>query len=185
MAAELDTRTPPPAGERRWLPVVIVTLLLIVVAGGARTVAEATATDTGPVAVGPVRVQPPEGWQVEGSVTPTFARLHKGPVVLDILVGQPVAGGPVLLAALYREQRLESAFEHLLPTAPEEFLLTNGVPAARFNYFAGTADGVILDGWVVAADAQDASVVFDVRAPAGELQSVIDDVRSMVEGATI
>ncbi len=185
MATVPHAPTPPPARERRWLPVVIVTLLLIVVAGGARSVADATATDTGPVAVGPVRVQPPEGWQVEGPITPTFVRLHKGPVVLDITVKQPVAGGPVLLAALYREQQLEQAFAHLLPAASEEFVLSNGVPAARFNYLAGTEDGVILDGLVVAADAPDASVVFDVRAPAGELQSVIDDVRAMVEGATL
>jgi len=176
---------PPPVKERRWLPVVIVTVLLIVVAGGARSVADATATDTGPVAVGPVKIQPPEGWQVEASITPTFVRLHKGPVVLDISVGRPVAGGPILLAALYREQQLEPSFAHLLPAASEAFVLTNGVPAARFNYLAGTEDGVILDGLVVAADAPDASVVFDVRAPAGELQSVIDDVRAMVEGATL
>jgi hypothetical protein len=185
MVASPDTPARPQAKERRWLPVVIVTVLLIVVAGGARSVANATATDTGPVAVGPVTVEPPEGWQVEGPITPTFVRLHKGPVVLDISVGQPVAGGPVLLATLYREQQLEPAFAHLLLAAPEEFLLNNGVPAARFNYLAGTADGVILDGLVVAADPPDASVVFDVRAPAGELQSVIDDVRAMVEGATL
>jgi len=185
MAASPDAPTPPPAKERRWLPLVLVTLLLIVVAGGARSVADATATDIGPVAVGPVRVRPPEGWQVEGSSTPTFVRLHKGPVVLDISVGQPVAGGPILLATLYREQQLEPMFDHLLPASPEQFVLTNGVAAARFNYLAGTTDGVILDGLVVAADAPDASVVFDVRAPAGELQSVIDDVRSMVEGAAL
>ena len=185
MAAEPDAGTPQPAREHRWLPVVIVTLLLMVVAGGARSVADATATNAGPVVVGPVRVQPPEGWQVDGSVTPTFARLHKGPVLLDISVKPPGAGGPVLLAALYREQQLEPTFAHLLPADPEQFILTNGVPAARFNYLAGTEDGVILDGLVVAADAPDAGVVFDIRAPAGELQSVIDDVRAMVEGATL
>ena len=185
MAASPETLEPRKR-ERRWLPVVIVAVLLVVVAGGARSVADATATNAGPVTMGPVRVQPPEGWQVEGSVGPTSVRLHKGPVVLDISVGQPVAGGPLLLAALYREQRLATAFEHLLPGAPEAFALTSGVPAARFYYLAGTADGVILDGFVVAVDAPDASVVFDVRAPStGELTDVLDDLRTMVEGASL
>src|SRR5262249_53569078 len=126
MTATPDAPTPPAARERRWVPVVVVTVLLIVVAGGARTVADATATNVGPVAVGPVRVQPPEGWQVEGSISPTFVRLHKGPVVLDISVEQPVAGGPVLLSMLYQKQQLEPAFAHLLPAPPEEFVLSSG-----------------------------------------------------------
>jgi hypothetical protein len=185
MAADPNTPTQPSARERRWMPVIVVTVLLVAVAGGARSVADATATNAGPIAIGPVRVQPPEGWQVEGTVTPMSARLHKGPVVLDITVGPAVAGGPVLLATLYREQHLEPSFAHLLPGAPEQFVLTSGVPAARFDYLAGTADGVVLDGLVVAVSAPDASVVFDVRAPTGELTTVIEDIRTMVERATI
>jgi hypothetical protein len=175
-----------PTRERRWLPVVIVTILIVVVAGGARSVADATATDVGPIALGPVRVQPAEGWQAEGAATPSFVRVHKGPVTLDISVAPPAAGGPGVVAALYREQRLVPAFAHLLPGVPEDAALPGGVPATRFYYLAGTDDGVILDGLVVAADAPDASVVFDVRAPsAGDLADVVEDVRSMVEGATI
>jgi hypothetical protein len=175
-----------PTSERRWLPVVIVTILIVVVAGGARSVADATATDAGPIAMGPVRVQPPEGWQIEGAPTPSFVRVHKGPVTLDISVAPPAAGGPGVVAALYREQRLEPAFAHLLPGAPEVAALASGLPASRFYYLAGTDDGVTLDGLVVAADAPDASVVFDVRAPsAGDLADVLEDVRSMVDGATI
>jgi len=185
MAAAREGSRGAPSVERCWLPVVIVTVLLVVVAGGARSVADATASDTGPVTMGAVRVQPPEGWQVEGSVTPTFVRLHKGPVVLDITVEPSAAGGPVFLAALYREQQLEPSFEHLLPGASEQFALTSGVPAAVFNYLADTGDGVLLEGLVIAADAPDASVVFDVRAPAGDLTGVREDVRTMVEGATI
>ncbi|MFL5791221.1 MAG: hypothetical protein ACJ76A_06915 [Actinomycetota bacterium] len=185
MAGASDPRAQPPPRERRWLPVVIVTMLLLVVAGGARSVADATATTAGPVAMGPVRVQPTEGWQVDGSVTPSFVRLHKGPVVLDITVGQPVAGGPVALAALYREQQLEPAFSRLLPGLPEPAVLPTGVPAAGFAYLAARADGVVLDGRVVAADAPNAAVIFDVRAPTGELTGVIEDVRTMIDGATL
>lgn len=175
-----------PARERRWLPVLIVTVLLVAVAGGARSVAGATASTIGPITMGSVRVQPPEGWQVEGSATPTSVRLHNGPVVLDISVAPPVAGGPLFLAALYREQRLAASFEHLFPGAPEAFALNSGAPAARFSYLAGTADGVVVDGLVVAVDASNASVVFDVRAPStGELTDVLEDLRTMVEGATL
>lgn len=186
MASTSDGPRPTATGERRWLPVVIVTILIVVVAGGARSIAEATATDVGPITIGPVRVQPAEGWQLEGSASSSFVRLHKGPVMLDISVAPPAAGGPVVVAALYREQRLEPAFAHLLPGAPEQAVLPNGVSAARFGYLAGTADGVIVNGLVVAADAPNASVVFDLRAPStGELADVIEDVRSMVTGATI
>jgi hypothetical protein len=174
-----------PTTERRWLPVVIVTVLLVVVAGGARSVADATASTIGPLTMGSVRVQPPEGWQVEGSVSPTSVRLHKGPVVLDIFVGQPVPGGPVLLAAIYREQQLEPAFARVLPGESQAFLLSSGVPAAGFHYLAGTSDGIVLDGLVLAADAPDAAVVFDVRTPTGDLTDVVEDVRAMVEGATL
>jgi len=168
------------------VPAVIVAVLLVVVAGGARSVADATATDAGPVTVGAVRLQPPEGWQVDGPVTPTFVRLHKGPVVLDITVRPPVAGGPTFLAALYREQQLEPMYEQVLPGGePEQLVLASGVPAAGFTYVAGTSDGVTLDGLVVATDAPNAAAVFDVRAPTGELTDAIQDVLTMVEGATI
>jgi len=106
--------------------------------------------------------------------------------MLNISVAPPAAGGPVVVAALYREQRLEPAFARLLPGAPEEATLSSGIPAASFSYLAGTADGVILDGLVVAVDAPDASLVFDVRAPsAAELVDVLEEVRSMVEGAAV
>lgn len=185
MASAPDDIRPPRIGERRWLPVVIVTALLVVVAGGARSVADATAANVGPVTMGPVRVQPPEGWQVEGSVTPTFVRLHKGPVILDITVAPPVAGGPVLAAALYREQRLDPTFAHVLAGTPETTFTSRGAEAAGFTYLADTADGVLLEGLVIVVDAADASVIFDARASFGELPGAVEDVRTMVEGATI
>jgi hypothetical protein len=187
MAATPDASAPrqPRRRERRWLPAAIVTVLLVVVAGGARSVADATAAHTGPVGMGPVRVQPLEGWQVEGSVTPTFVRLHKGPVVLDITVQPPVAGGPVLAAALYREQQLEPAFAHVLPGAPEATVTGAGAPAAGFTYLAGTADGVLVEGLAIVVDTTTASVIFDARAPSGELTGAVEDIRAMVNGSTI
>jgi len=185
MADDRDRPPQPLPRERRWLPVLIVTALIAVVAGGARSVAEATATRTGPVSMGEVRVQPAEGWQVEGLVTPTFARLHKGAVVLDVTVGQPVPGGPTLLAALYRDRRLEPAFPRFVPSAPDATVLQNGTPAVGFTYFAVTGDGVALDGLVIVVDTSTTSVIFDARAPSGELTGSIEDIRSMVEGASV
>lgn len=175
----------PPARQRRWLPVVIVTALIVVVAGGARSVADATASRTGPMAMGTVRVQPADGWQVEGSVTPTFAQLHKGAVVLNVTVGQPVPGGPIVLATLYREQRLEPSFVRFVPSAPDSTITQNGAPAVGFTYFAVTSDGVALDGLVIVVDTASTSVIFDARAPSGELTGAIEDIRSMVEGTSV
>jgi hypothetical protein len=170
--------------ERRWFPVVVVTLLLVLVAEGARSVADATVTGAGPVTLGNVRVQPQPGWQLESPATATFVRLHKGPVVLDVSVGGPVPGGPVLLATLYRERGLEPAFAQFSQGLPESTLLPGGVAAIRFTYVGVTADGVTLEGLVVAVDTEDASVVFDARAPSGELPGALDDIRTMIEGAT-
>jgi len=171
--------------QGRWLPVVIVTALIAVVAGGARSVADATAARTGPAAIGAVRVQPAEGWQVEGSVTPTFAQLHKGAVVLDVTVGGPVPGGPIVLATLYRERRLEPSFVRFVPSATDSTVTQHGAPAAGFTYFAVTADGVALDGLVIVVDTPSTSVIFDARAPSGELTGAIEDIRSMVEEASV
>jgi hypothetical protein len=171
--------------ERRWFPVVVVTLLLVVVAEGARSVADATVTGAGPVMLGNVRVQPQPGWQLESPATATFVRLHKGPVVLDVSVGGPVPGGPVLLATLYRERGLEPAFAQFSQGFPESGVLPNGAPVVRFPYVGVTGDGIALEGLVWAVDTQDTSVVFDARAPSGELAGALDDIRTMIEGATL
>jgi hypothetical protein len=174
-----------PPRQRRWMPVVAVTALIVVVAGGARSVADATASGIGPVTVGEVRVQPAEGWQIEGTVTPTFAELHKGAVALDITVGPPVPGGPIVLATLYRERRLEPSFARFVSGAPDSTVTASGAPAVGLTYFAVTGDGVALDGRVIAVDTTRASVIFDARAPSGELPGAIEDVRAMVEGASV
>jgi hypothetical protein len=174
-----------PRKEWRWVPVVVVTLLVVVVAEGARSVADATVPGAGPVMLGSVRVQPQPGWQLESPATPTFVRLHKGPVVLDVAVGGPVPGGPVLVATLYRERQLEPAFAQFAQGLPESALLPSGVEAIRFTYVGVTGDGVAVEGLVVAVDTADTSVVFDARAPSGELPGALDDIRAMIEGATL
>ena len=105
--------------------------------------------------------------------------------MLDVAVGGPVPGGPVLLATLYRERQLEPAFAQFAQGLPESKLLPSGVAAIRFTYVGVTADGVAVEGLVVAVDTVDRSVVFDARAPSGELPGALDDIRAMIEGATL
>jgi hypothetical protein len=171
--------------ERRWLPVVIVTALIVVVAGGARTFADATAGSTGPIALGSVRVQPQPGWQVEGSVQPSAVRLHRGPVVLDVFAGGSFPGGPSALAAIYLNQRLVPTFARIVPSNFDPTLVVDGAPAVSFTYVGVTGDGVGIEGIVVAADTTDASVVFDAKAPKGELAASIEDIRAMIDGAVV
>lgn len=185
MSDDRDASAARPPEQRRWVPVLIVTALIVVVAAGARTVAEATASRAGPVAVGAVRLEPAEGWQLEGAVTPTFAQLHKGAAMLDVIVGQPMPGGPTLLATLYRDRRLGPSFARFVPSAAHSTITEHGAPAVGFTYFAVTADGVALDGLVIVVDTASASVIFDARAPSGELTGAIEDIRSMVEGASV
>jgi hypothetical protein len=185
--SEVSTLVDPHAdqGERRWLPVLIVTALIIVVAGGARTFADATASSTGPIVLGSVRVQPQPGWQVEGSVQPTAVRLHRGPVVLDVFAGGSFPGGPSALAAIYLDQRLVPAFVRIAHSDFDQALVVDGAPAVSFTYVGVTSDGVEIEGYVVAADTADASVVFDAKAPKGELTNAIEDIRTMIDGVVI
>jgi hypothetical protein len=171
--------------ERRWLPVLIVTALIVVVAGGARTFADATAGSTGPIALGSVRVQPQPGWQVEGSVQPAAVRLHRGPVVLDVFAGGSFPGGPSALAAIYLDQRLVPAFVRIAHSDFDPSLVVDGAAAVSFTYVGVTSDGVQVEGIVVAADTTDASVVFDAKAPKGELTNAIEDVRTMIDDAVL
>lgn len=171
--------------EQRWLPVLIVTGLIVVVAGGARTFAGATAGSTGPITLGSVHVQPQPGWQVEGPVQPSAVRLHRGPVVLDVFAGGSFPGGPSALAATYLDERLVPAFARIVHSDFDQALVVDGAPAVSFTYVGVTSDGVPIEGIVVAADTTDASVVFDARAPKGELANAIEDVRTMIDGAVI
>ncbi len=164
---------------------VIVTALIVVVAGGARTFADATSGSTGPISIGSVRVQPQPGWQVEGSVQPTAVRLQRGPVVLDVFAGGSFPGGPSALAARYLDERLLPAFARIVPSGFDASLVVDGAPAVSFTYAGVTTDGVLIEGVVVAADSTDASVVFDARAPKGELTNAIEDIRTMIDGAVL
>lgn len=174
--------------ERRWVPTLIVTALIVVVAQGARTVADATSAPPGPpITVGSVlTLQPRPGWDVVSTTAvPPAARLHRGPVLLDVFVYPVAPDGPGGVAARYVEGALRPSLAQVVIGEAAPITLAGGVPAVRFGYQGITEDGVPLEGVVIAASGSSASVVFDAYAPHGELPTVIEDVRAMVEGAEV
>ena len=174
--------------ERRWVPTLIVASLILVVAQGARAVADATAAAPGPpITVGSVlTLQPRPGWDVVSTTAvPPAARLHRGPVLLDVFVYPAASDGPAGVAARYVEEALHPSLAQVTIGEAAPTTLAGGVPAVRFGYQGITEDGVPLEGVVIAASGSSASVVFDAYAPHGELPTVIEDVRAMVEGAEV
>ena len=174
--------------ERRWVPALIVTALIVLVTQGARAVADVTAGATRPaITIGSVlTLQPRPGWDVtSASVAPPTARLHRGPVLLDVLVYPVSPEGPEAVAARYVEEALRTDLTRVSIGEAASTTLAGGVPAVRFGYQGITADGVLLEGVITAASGPDASAVFDAYAPPGELATVIEDVRVMIDGAEV
>jgi len=172
------------AGDR-WAPVAIVVGIIAIVVGGGQVLARAVTPAAGGVLhVGAVQIQPRPGWDVE-SVTAATARLHRGPVVLDVVASGPDATGPASIAVRYVEERLRPMLPQLLPTSPELVELPSGATAARIGYVGLTPDGLPIEGVVTAVSGPSSSAVFDAVAPRGELIGVVDDVQAMIDGAVV
>jgi hypothetical protein len=177
-----------PTAEQRWVPALIVVALILLVVGGARGLAAVvTGGVGGPVRVGAaIEIQPRPGWDVEAiSTAPPSARLHRGPVVLDVLAAAPDPAGPNALADRYVTEHLRPQLSQLVLATPDATSLADGVPAVRFGYVGVTSDGRAVEGLVVAASGVRASAIFDASAPNGELVTVADDLKTMIEGAVI
>jgi hypothetical protein len=177
-----------PATERRWMPVIVVVALIGLVVGGAQLVSSAVAPDAqAALRIGTaVQLQPLPGWEAETvTTTPPTVRLHRGPIVLDVLALEPEPAGPATVAARYVAEHLQVSLTGLAYTTPDPTALANGVPAVRLSYVGSTADGRAVEGIVVAAASTQASVVFDVSAPSGELVTAADDVRVMIDHAVL
>jgi hypothetical protein len=174
--------------ERRWVPTLIVTALIVVVAQGARTVADAAAgAPSPPVTVGSaLTLQPRPGWEViTTTAVPPATRLHRGPVFLDVFVYPAASDGPAGVAARYVEEALRGSLEQVTIGEAAPTTIAGGVPAVGFGYQGVTEDGLLLEGVVIAASGSSASAVFDAYAPHGELPTLIEDVRAMVDGAEV
>jgi hypothetical protein len=177
-----------PTRERRWIPVCIVVALIALVVGGAQAFAAVvTVRAGGSLLVGAaVQIQPRPGWDVQTvSASPPSARLHRGPVVLDVWAMDPEPTGPVVVGERYVDEHLRTHLSQLAVATPAPTSLANGVPAVSFAYSGFSTDGRTVGGVVVAATGAAASVVFDASAPSGELVTVADDLRTMVDGAVI
>lgn len=172
--------------ERRWLPVVLVTALLLVVAGGARTAARFATSPAGPPVTvgGEARIQPLAGWDLEQQ-DDDAARFHRGPVLLDVFVGPADPAGAASLAARYVETGLRPSLAHVTIGEPGTTTIAGGVPAVRFGYVGITNDGVPIEGVVVAANGAHGAAVFDAYAPQGELATVAEDLRTMIDRSVV
>lgn len=176
-----------PAPERRWMPVLVVVALIGLVVGGGRSLSALVAPDPeAALQVGAaVQLQPRAGWDVQTVAATPSARLHRGPVVLEVLAMGPDPSGPAAVAARYVAEHLRVRLSQLVFATPDPTTLANGVPAVRLGYVGVTADGRPVEGVVVAATSVQASAVFDAWAPSGELATVADDLHAMVDGAVI
>ena len=186
--ADGDAAPNQPATERRWLPVIVVVVLIGLVVGGAQLISSAVAPDAqAALRIGTaVQLQPRPGWDAETvTTTPPTVRLHRGPIVLDVLAMEPEPAGPAAIAARYVAEHLQVSLTGLAYTTPDPTTLADGVPAVRLSYVGSTTDGRAVEGIVVAAAGSQASVVFDASAPSGELVTVADDLRAMVDHAVI
>jgi hypothetical protein len=181
-------RSGQPAAHRRWVPVLVVVALIGLVVGGAQVLSAAVAEhDAPPVQIGTaVRIQPRPGWDVQSvTASPPTARLHRGPVILAVFAMDPEPLGPGAVADRYVEEQLGQGLSQLAVATQDPTTLAGGVPAVRFAYVGFTSDGRSVEGVVVAATTDHAAAVFDASAPGGEIATVAEDLRAMVEHAVI
>lgn len=169
--------------ERRWWPPLAVASSIVVLVVLAHTLAGAGSAPTA-VGLDGVRLRPGPGWDLEGS-QPGWVRLHRGPVVLDVVVTEPVSTGAVGVAASYVDGILRPGLAQLSVGEPAPTTVAGGVPAVQVGYVGVTRDGVAIEGVVVAASGARRAVVFDIAAPEGALAPVADDVREMLDGAEV
>jgi hypothetical protein len=172
--------------ERRWIPVLLVTALILLITQGARAVADATAGPAAPVVTigSAVALQPRPGWDIE-SVGADEARLHRGPVILDVFVRAAEPGGASAVAQRFVDGSLRQSLAEIRIGEWAPASLAGGVPAVRFGYVGTTFDGVAVDGIVIAASGSTGSVVFDAYGPQDALLTVGEDLRVMIEGAVL
>jgi hypothetical protein len=133
-----------------------------------------------PVVIGSnATVVPLAGWLVSTFDEGSGIRLEKGSVALDLFPGTSQNAGSLLEA--YFEQVLKEQATEITTSETETASSANG-SAARFSYqglFIG-ADGAI-EGEVTAVAAAGHGVIADAWAPQGRLESLLEEVREMVD----
>lgn len=187
-------RTPPRSDEaptqrrleRRWIPALGVLAVILAVTGGAQAVDRAFAGAPEPVVVGgTVTVIPEAGWTIVANAEDAGggqALLARGTASLLVFAMPPGSGPATELARGYAEA-LDDRFAQLTIGDPA----VDGTEVVRFGYVGVTADGVAVEGVVVAFvdPVDDRGAVFDGFAPKGSLGAAIGDLQTMVETAEV
>jgi hypothetical protein len=183
-APRADGTAPRPG---RWGPLAIVVGLIAIVVGGGQLFAAAVTAGTGAtLQVGDLQIELRPGWDIESVTTsPSTARLHRGPVVLDVVELAPEPAGPTLVAQRYIAGRLRQTLSEITTGIPEGLRLADGAAAVRIAYVGVTTEGLAVEGVVTAAVGERSSGVFDASAPGGSLVAAAEDVRAMVDHAVV
>lgn len=175
----------------RWWPSLLVTAVLATVTFGGFGVGAALSQPAGPpvVIAGVLRVQPLSGWELATRFDqPPGARLSRGNGNLDCAV-VPFRGSVLDLAREYVDQVLRPGARRLsVSSSVVPVRLASGLTGVRFGYVGsfGQKAQAQIEGEVTAiVSPGGVGVVFDGWAPAGLLQYVLDDIRTMVDTARI
>jgi hypothetical protein len=167
--------------ERRWWPALAVAgLILALVVSGQRVGGDGSAPS--PVTVGSVRVTPRPGWELDHA-EPDGARLRRGSAVLDIFAAPSSYTGAQGVATSYVDRVLRPSLGELRLAEPASTTIAGGVPAVAIAYVGVTADGIAIEGVVLAANGTQTAAVFDAAAPEGTLAAVAEDVGAMIDHA--
>lgn len=205
-AADVPSRPDVAAGSgrpvRRWLPTVLVAIVMSSTVLGGFVVAgtlpepEVQAVSLG----GVVTVRPLPGWELVhrdavtlptgsgGVLTGEFAQLTRGSGALDLLALPGIDGGALELADLYASEVLRRQLERLsVSDRLEEILLRNGLEAVRYGYIGSEPQsGSPVEGSVtVVVSPAGNGVVFDGWAFQGQLELIVDELASMIDGAEV
>jgi hypothetical protein len=181
---------PTGADRPRWIAASIVLAVVLALALGAvlgPRIAEADGA--GAIQVGSAAViQPADGWSAATVASPPgtdAVRLTRGSGSLTALAVEPFGGSPAQLLDAYATGVLPASVHGPMFGRPDQVVLRSGARAETVGYLAHAADGTPVEGVLVAVVGPTDGVVFDARAPQGQLGAAIDDVRSMIGGAEV
>jgi hypothetical protein len=178
-----------PGPKHRWLSAMAV-LACVLVVGLSGPVAAAIVSKPGrPVVAAPgVRITPAPGWEPSGRLRGAYEglRLSRGSATLDVLAPtfQPSADPVAEYITLVLDRRLAQ----LQVGSAASGRLPNGLGVRL--YYVGLLPGVgQVEGELTFLAAPVAGgerlVIFDARAPRGQLGFVLSDVHAMIEAAQV
>jgi hypothetical protein len=182
-----DERPSQRGHERRWLPLAGVLGVILFVTLGARPFADRG--EVGAVGfAGIVQVHPAPGWVEQAHDEQGDSHklvLANGTVQLGVLAVGGNQGTADDVARSYADslgQQLSGFFTGDVHTVA----LASGILAERFAYVAVDENGIAIEGSVTCAvSPSGTAIVFDARAPEGDLAAAANDLVAMIDGAEI